>query len=98
MHKSDHFQQMDSLQSHNHSCSVVRTAPNKRVSMKAPFVALMLLLFAGTSLGQSLSKQNLVDLKKAGISDSVLIKQIEKDGISFEMNAATTIELEFGVF
>ena len=62
--------------------------------MKAPFVALMLLLFAGTSWGQSLSKQNLIDLKKAGISDSVLMKQIDKDGISFEMNAATTIELK----
>ena len=62
--------------------------------MKAPFVALMLLLFAGTSLGQPLSKQNLIDLKKAGISDSLLMKQIEKDGISFEMNAGTTIELK----
>lgn len=54
----------------------------------------MLLLLAGTSLGQSLSKQNLIDLKKAGIADSVLIKQIEKDGISFEMSAAATIELK----
>lgn len=82
------------LQSHNHSGSVVRTAAHNCISAKAPFVALMLMLLAGASLGQSLSKQNLIDLKKAGVSDPVLVKQIEKDGISFEMNAATTIELK----
>lgn len=56
--------------------------------------ALLVLLFAGSSFAQALSKRDLLDLKKSGVADSVLIKQIEKDGISFEMNAATTIELK----
>jgi hypothetical protein len=58
------------------------------------YAALLALLFVGPSFAQALSKQDLLDLRKSGVADSVLIKQIEKDGISFEMNSATTIELK----
>jgi hypothetical protein len=44
--------------------------------------------------GNALSKEKLVALKKAGVSDSVLIQQIQKDGIAFDMNADTTLELK----
>jgi len=55
---------------------------------------LTLVILAPSLLAQSLSKQDLIDLKKAGVDNEVLIQQIQKDGIGFEMNAATTIELK----
>ena len=42
----------------------------------------------------ALSKDKLAALRTAGLSDSVLIQQIEKDGISFDMTADTTLELK----
>jgi hypothetical protein len=50
-------------------------------------------LFAQVSTN-ALSKEKLVALKSAGISDSILIQQIQKDGISFDMDADTTLELK----
>lgn len=44
--------------------------------------------------GNALTKEKLVALKNAGISDSVLIQQIQKDGIGFDMIADTTLELK----
>ena len=50
-------------------------------------------LFAQGS-SNALSKEKLVALKNAGLNDSVLIQQIQKDGIGFDMNADTTLELK----
>jgi hypothetical protein len=49
-----------------------------------------------TALAQSgsISKEKLIALRSAGVSDSVLVQQIQKDGISFDMNADTTLELK----
>jgi tetratricopeptide (TPR) repeat protein len=64
-------------------------------TMKLLPVSILLLLFLSpASFGQALSKQDLIDLKKAGVDKAVLIQQIQKDGINFEMSAATTIELK----
>jgi hypothetical protein len=60
------------------------------------FLVMLLLgasLFAQVS-SNALSKEKLVALKNAGIGDSVLIEQIQKDGISFDMNADATLELK----
>ena len=42
---------------------------------------------------QGLSEQKLIELKNAGIDNSLIVKQIEKDGISFRMDAEATIRL-----
>jgi hypothetical protein len=43
---------------------------------------------------QSLSVQNLIDLKKAGVDKAILVQQIQADGINFQMDANTTIRLK----
>jgi len=62
--------------------------------MKILRALLLTLLLAPVLFAQALSKQDVIELKKAGVDDRVLIQQIQKDGISFELNAATTIELK----
>jgi hypothetical protein len=62
--------------------------------MKLLSILLTIALLSIGSFGQSLSKQDVLDLKKAGVDKTVMIQQIQKDGINFEMNAATTIELK----
>jgi hypothetical protein len=60
------------------------------------------ILFAGTAAASgyaqgstaALSKDKLAALRTAGLSDSVLIQQIDKDGISFDMSADMTLELK----
>lgn len=60
------------------------------------------ILFAGIAAASgsaqgstaALSKDKLAALRTAGLSDSVLIQQIEKDGISFDMTADATLELK----
>lgn len=48
----------------------------------------------GQTLGNAISKDQLIALRNAGLGDSVLIEQIKKDGISFEMTPDTTLELK----
>jgi hypothetical protein len=64
--------------------------------MKLKLLSLALAIcLCGTVLhAQALSEQNLIDLKKAGVDKAILVQQIEKDGISFPMDAATTIRLK----
>lgn len=61
------------------------------------FVIVMMVLQVSVlaqSSSSALSREKLVALKNAGVSDSVLIQQIQKDGISFDMTADTTLELK----
>src|SRR5271155_5561175 len=59
-------------------------------------IALALTIFLGGSalFAQSLSEQKLIELKDTGVKDALIVKQIEKDGISFRMDADTTIRLK----
>ena len=49
---------------------------------------------SGQNSGSAISKDKLIALKNSGLGDAVLIEQIKKDGINFEMNADTTLELK----
>ena len=49
--------------------------------------------FAQTS-GNALSKAKIIALKNAGVSDAVLIQQIQRNGIDFGMDPDTTLELK----
>ena len=59
-------------------------------------LTLVLALFLGSNalFAQGLSEQKLIELKNAGIDNSLIVKQIEKDGISFRMDADATIRLK----
>jgi hypothetical protein len=46
----------------------------------------------------AISKDKLIALRNAGVGDSVLIEQIRKDGIGFDINADTTLELKAAGF
>lgn len=74
----------------------VPTIPFQHLLRLPLFLALS--FFALSTLGQTptnpISKAKLIALKNAGISDPVLIKQIIKDGIDFDMDADTTLELK----
>jgi hypothetical protein len=79
----------------------LRTTPSRLQPIHAYFFTVLIL--ASTALGlntfaqtstNALSKEKIIALKNAGVSDSVLIQQIQKDGINFEMNADATLELK----
>jgi hypothetical protein len=63
------------------------------------FLCLVILVSISTSLAfaqtarHALSKEQLLALKNAGVNDSVLIAQIQRDGIDFDMTPDTTLEL-----
>src|SRR5579862_2506740 len=60
-------------------------------------IALSLLTFtlcAQEPRSKTLSKQDVTQLVSAGLSASVIVQQIRKDGIAFDMDAATTLELK----
>jgi len=48
----------------------------------------------GQAVSNGISKEKLIALRNAGVNDSVLVQQIQKDGIAFDMNADTTLELK----
>jgi hypothetical protein len=62
--------------------------------MKSLTLILTFCLYSIALCAQGLSEQNLLDLKKAGIDKAIVIQQIEKDGINFQMDASTTIRLK----
>jgi hypothetical protein len=62
--------------------------------MKKLTLIFTVLLCGGFLFAQGLSEQKLIDLKKAGLDNALIVKQIEKDGISFQMDADTTIRLK----
>jgi hypothetical protein len=65
--------------------------------LKSSMKILMILAFVlwGHALSaQGLSEQKLIELKKAGVESALIVKQIEKDGISFQMDADATIRLK----
>jgi hypothetical protein len=71
----------------------------KSIRLRNSICFLAVLLFVVTNIfaqtvTNAISKDKLVALKTAGVSDSVLIQQIQKDGISFDMNSDTTLELK----
>lgn len=78
----------------------VSSAPRKATVCFLLFAAAI--LFAGITAASgsaqiattALSRDKLAALRTAGLSDSVLIQQIEKDGISFDMTADMTLELK----
>jgi hypothetical protein len=77
-----------------------RSAPSKSTRSLMRLAAAI--LFAGIAAASgsaqvsntALSKDKLAALRTAGLSDSVLIQQIEKDGISFDMTADMTLDLK----
>jgi hypothetical protein len=50
--------------------------------------------FAQVSSSNALSKEKILALRAAGVSDAVLIQQIQKSGINFAMDPDTTLELK----
>jgi hypothetical protein len=57
-------------------------------------LTLSMTLLAQQISGHALTKEKLLALKEAGLSDAALIQQINNDGIGFEMTADTTLELK----
>ena len=55
---------------------------------------LTLAILAPGAMAQELSHDSLVALQKSHLSDQVIVSQIEKDGISFEMTPTMTIQLK----
>lgn len=55
--------------------------------------ALAFIMTPCTLYSQALSKQNVIDLHRAAVDDSVLIQKIASDGIDFEMSSDNIIEL-----
>lgn len=53
--------------------------------MKRLAILLTTSLLSVCSFGQSLSKQDVIDLKKTGLDKTVIIQQIQKDGISLRL-------------
>jgi hypothetical protein len=62
--------------------------------MKFLVLFLTFFLYGSASFAQGLSEQKLIELKKAGVESALIVKQIEKDGISFQMDADATIRLK----
>ena len=62
--------------------------------MKMAALACAICLYSMALYAQSLSEQNLIELKKAGIDKAILVQQIQANGISFQMDAGTTIRLK----
>lgn len=56
-------------------------------------LALLMLLFSGTAKAQALSRQDILNLSSAGVSDDIITQKIQKDGISFDMSADAILEL-----
>jgi hypothetical protein len=56
--------------------------------------ALLLLSVATHAYCQQLTEAKIVEMHKAGLSDDLIIQQIKRDGISFQMNADATLELK----
>jgi hypothetical protein len=54
----------------------------------------LLLVLTVASYGQALSKQNVIDLQKAGVEESLIIAQVTKDGIAFDFSAIALLELK----
>jgi hypothetical protein len=85
---------------HNLTSASTSYAPRKAARFFMRFAAAVLFagIAAASGSGQgstaALSKDKLEALRTAGLSDSVLIQQIEKDGISFDMTADMTLELK----
>lgn len=76
------------------TCRVVPSLSWRRAFFVAVFLAFAGVYSQAQTSGNALSKEKLIALKNAGLNDSVLIQQIQKDGISFDMNADTTLELK----
>jgi hypothetical protein len=56
--------------------------------------AVLSIAISAQNPGNALSKDKVLALNSAGVGDAVLIQQIERDGIRFEMNSDTTLELK----
>ena len=55
--------------------------------------ALVFIVTPYSLYSQTLSKQNVIDLHRAAVDESVLIQKIASDGIDFEMSSDNIIEL-----
>ena len=72
-----------------------RTAMNLyKIRTRFVLVALVLMILPCASYCQALSKQNIIDLHRAAVDDSVLIQKVAHDGIDFEMSSETILELQ----
>ena len=79
---------------------------NRRVALSTQFCLRSILLlvlatvlcqicaFAQVSPSNALSKEKILALRAAGVSDAVLIQQIQRNGIDFGMDPDTTLELK----
>jgi len=67
------------------------------LSTRNNFVCLAVILFLGgvsNCVAQELSRESLMSLQKAHLGDQVIIGQIEKDGVAFDITPAVTVELK----